>query len=84
MATPISGFKFLFPTTRDDTCVIYIPTTGVFGVLGRKREIFVTKKEAFGMEKTLLFETPAWFVETGQQITRELSHWAIAGKPLEL
>ena len=83
MSSPIPGFRLLFPTSDNDTCLIYVPAEGVMGMFGRKREIRVKRTAAAvsGMERVLMLETPSWFVQGGipGQIFSELRRWLFAG-----
>jgi len=78
------GFRYLFQSGRSDAVIIYLPTEGVLGALGRKREVMVTKDNFSQCISQLTLGVPVWFLQSGiaQQIEKELEQWRFYGKPM--
>jgi len=84
--SPVPGFRYLFPSSRADAVIIYLPTDGFLGALGRKREMLVTRNNYAQCLTQLKLGVPAWFLQGGiaQQIEKELDAWFLRVQPKDL
>lgn len=73
----IPGFKHLHKASSPDAVVVKVPTEGLLGTFGKKREFVVTRENCTDQIVEIMGNIPMWALERGLwgEIESELDRW---------